>query len=128
MTNIQENINDYVLRLGGKVSLLEPVLLSSNYKITIGGSITEVSDKDNFDGTITRIYRFEPVQVEVIHELGKTIQSKDPRSKSKLLRACIYRAWKESPNDLGDEEFYDLIMNYIIKNSENIVEKAIKEL
>ena len=129
MTEIkrEDKINEYVLRLGGKVTLLEPVDLGHNYSIKVGGSITEKTDKDNEDGTINRYFKFEPVQVEIISPLGKTIKSKDPRSKSKLLRACIYKHWKEFPNDMSDEDFYDTVLNYIISNSEKIAEKALKE-
>jgi len=123
----EDKINEYVLRLGGKVTLLEPVDLGHNYSIKVGGSITEKTDKDNEDGTINRYFKFEPVQVEIISPLGKTIKSKDPRSKSKLLRACIYKHWKEFPNDMSDEDFYDTVLNYIISNSEKIAEKALKE-
>ena len=120
----KEQINDYVLKLGGKVSLLEPIDLGHNYKITISGSITEKTDKDNEDGTLSRYYKFEPITVEVLNELGKRIKSKDSRSKSKQLRACIYALWKNSSNSLGDEEFYDRVMDYIIYNSDSLAEKA----
>ena len=124
---MEPKVNDHVLRLTGKVSLLEPAHMGHNYKIVIGGSITTVTDKDNNDGTINREYKFEPVQVEAISPLGQTIQSKDPRSKSKLFRACLYRNWKEMPNDLGDEEFYDLVMDYCIRNHTTLAEGALKE-
>ena len=124
---MNEKINDYVLKLRGKVSLLEPIELGHNYRITMGGSITEVTDKDNEDGTLNRYYSFEPIQVEVLNALGKSIGSKDPRSKSKLLRACFYKDWKEFPNDFGDEDFYDLVMDYIIRNHDKFVEGALKE-
>src|SRR3990167_10026565 len=122
----EDKINEFVLRLGGKVTLLEPVDLGHNYSIRVGGSITEKTDKDNEDGTINRYFRFEPVQVEVTSPLGKTIKSKDPRSKSKLLRACLYRAWKESNSDLGDEEFYEKVMNHIIAYSDYLVGEVMK--
>ena len=123
----QGEINDYVLRLSGKVSLLEPIELDENYKFTISGTIISQTDKSNQDGTFNREYRLEPIIVELLDKLGRAIKSKDPRSKSKLLRACLYRNWKETPNDLSDEEFYDLVLNYIIANSESLAHKALQE-
>ena len=123
-----KEINDYVLRLTGKVSLLQPINLGENYKFTISGSITSQTDKDNHDGTINREYRIEPIVVELINELGQAIKSKDSRSKSKLLRACFYKDWKEIPNDLGDEDFYDAVMEYVIRNHDKFAERAIQKL
>mgnify|MGYP001611315524 FL=1 len=123
----QGEINDYVLRLSGKVSLLEPIELDENYKFTISGTIISQTDKSNQDGTFNREYRLEPIIVELLDKLGRAIKSKDPRSKSKLLRACLYRNWKETPNDLSDEEFYDLVLNYIIANSESLANKSLQE-
>src|SRR3990170_3118777 len=96
MTEIkrEDKINEYVLRLGGKVTLLEPVDLGHNYSIKVGGSITEKTDKDNEDGTINRYFKFEPVQVEIISPLGKTIKSKDPRSKSNFLGLAFINTGK----------------------------------
>lgn len=122
---MEKEINDYVLRLTGKVSLLQPIEIGKNYKVIISGSITSSELKDNHDGTFNSYYKFEPVLVETINELGETIKSKDPRSKSKLLRACLYQDWKNIPNNKSDEDFYDFVMDYIIRNHDIIVEKAL---
>ena len=127
MNEEEKPINDYVLRLRGKVSLLEPLLRSHNYKVSVEGSITEITDKDNDDGTYNRFYLLEPVRVEVVSPLGETIRAKDPRSKSKLLRAALYREWKDSNSELNDEDFYNLIMDFILRHSSEIVEKALLE-
>ena len=120
-------INSHILKISGKVELLEPVEISHNFKITVSGSITSEELKDNSDGTFDKIYRFEPILCEVINPLGKTLQTKDPRSKSKLLRSSLWREWKESNSELGDEDFYNAVMDYILRHIQDITEQAINE-
>ena len=122
-----KQINSHILRISGKVELLEEVEIGHNFKVAVSGSITSEELKDNQDGTFDKIYRFEPVLVELVNPLGKTIKSKDPRSKSKLLRSVIWREWKDSQSELGDEDFYNLLMNFIIRNLPSFVEKAVEE-
>src|SRR3990167_4530750 len=122
-----KQINSHILRISGKVKLLEEVKIGHNFKVAVSGSITSEELKDNQDGTFDKIYRFEPVLVELVNPLGKTIKSKDPRSKSKLLRSVIWREWKDSQSELGDEDFYNLLMNFIIRNLPSFVGKAAEE-
>ena len=120
-------INDYVLRLTGKVSLLEEISISHNYRIVIEGSITSDELKDNQDGTFNRVYRFEPVRVGVINAEGKTLKAKDARSHSRLFRSSLWNDWKTLPNDLSDTEFYEIVLNYCIRNHTVIASQALKE-
>mgnify|MGYP001572096064 FL=1 len=120
----EQKINDFILKLSGKVSLLEPIEVSHNYSLKIEGSVTEETLKDNQDGKFDKIYKFEPVRVELLSPLGKTIKARDPRSKSKLLRAGTWRIWKESNSDLNDEDFYEKLLNYIIVNLDTLAQKA----
>ena len=120
-------INSYILKISGKAELLEPLEISHNFKVAISGSITSEELRDNNDGTFDKIYRFEPVLVELTNPLGKTLQTKDTRSKSKLLRSSIWREWKEAQTDLGDEDFYNMCMDFMIRNLSDIIEKALHE-
>lgn len=120
----KKEIRDYVLKLSGKVSLLEAIEIGHNYTVGIEGSITRDELKDNQDGSFDRIYRFEPVIVKIINPKGETIKSKDVRSSSRLLRNLLWVKWKEDNRDLSDEDYYQKVNNYVRANIDRIIERA----
>jgi len=119
--------NDHILKLTGKVSLLEPIELGHNYSIKIGGSITSITDSDNNDGTINRYYRFEPINVELLDPLGKRIKATDPRSQSKKLRSAIWREWSHGEFTLNDEQLYEKVMDWAISHADMLVSAALEK-
>lgn len=122
-------IKDYVLKIKGKVSLLEPVELDKNYKLEIEGSIESEKDKSEHDGTYIRYYEFEPIVVKLIDELGKTIKAKDPRSWSQKFRALLkYYYDQEIDLNVEFDDIYSYIYTYLISIAPQLFEKAKKEL
>ena len=108
--------SEYVLKLTGKVSLPEPLEVSCNWHIAIDGSITAETRADNHDGTFTVYYKYEPVKVDVLNPLGKTIKSKDSRSMSKKLRAKLHFVWQSKNDPKEFEEWYEEQMVHIIQS------------
>ena len=106
--------NSHILKLTGKAELPKSLEISNNFKITISGSITAITESDNDDGSRTFYYKFEPVVIEVIDEKGERIRTKDTRKKSQLLRSCIWRRWQDSGEDIDQDKFYDNFMDKII--------------
>lgn len=115
------DINSHILRLQGKAELPEEVSIGSNYHISLEGSITNFTESDNQDGTHNRIYTFSPVKVELLDPKGKTLKLRDARSKSQLWRAACWRHWKE--HDISDpfEQWYDVIMQTMIRNVDDTI-------
>lgn len=119
-------INDYILKISGKVSILEAIEMGHNYKTVIEGSVTTVSDSDNEDGTINRSYTFKPIKVELINDKGESIKAKDPRSNSKKIRSLAYAIWKDRNLALNEEEFYNRFTRQIILNADYLADLAEK--
>lgn len=109
-------LSEYVLKLTGKVSLPEQLEVAQNYHVAIDGSVTAVTTADNQDGTFTAYYKFEPVKVDMLNPLGKTIKGKDTRSMSKKLRAKIWLKWESSNSGQEFEEYYEKEMTEIIRS------------
>jgi hypothetical protein len=107
-------INEHILKLTGKANLPQELNLGYNYKITIDGEITTITDSNNQDGTKDRIYKFEPVLAEVQKDNGEVIKLKDTRKKSVQLRNSIIRHWRETNSNIDQEDFYEKEMNKII--------------
>lgn len=117
--------NENILKITGKVSLLEPLELGHNYKIDIEGSVTSTSDHDNHNGTLDKEFKFEPVLVRVIKETGETIKTKDPRKFTQKLRGLAYRFWEDDTSaDPDFEAYYQSIGKQILLELDEIINRA----
>jgi hypothetical protein len=113
---MDKQITEYVLKLSGKASLLEPIDLSHNYKVQVDGSVVEVADADNQDGTYTRYYKYKPARVSVINEAGEMIKAKDVRRRSEQLRAAIWKEWQLLNEPVDFDTYYDSEMLKVIQD------------
>ena len=121
MTNMKE-IKDYVVKLSGKVSILEPLIMGNNYKLLMSGAVTSETRIDNNDESENIIYKFEPILVELQDDLGKRLALADTRSKSAILRGCFWKDWQKSGSNLPFEDWRDNLMNQIILHHTEIAE------
>ena len=111
----EKPVKDHVLKLTGKVSVLEPLGISNKFHVEIDGAVTSVTDSDNEDGTINRTYKFEPVVVVALKDTGERILAKDPRSWSQKVRMSIYRHWEATPKiDISHDEYYDRFQAWFV--------------
>lgn len=78
--------NENILKLSGKVNLLEPLEMGKNYSVLISGDITTITDTDRMDGTLDRTYKFEPLTAELKSDNGQVIGTKDLKKISQKLR------------------------------------------
>jgi len=108
-------INDYYLKISGKAEIPEPATIGHNYSVNISGSITSKTEEDNEDGTSSFYFKFEPILVELLTPLGKTLKAKDTRRKSQMLRSCIWKEWQETQSDQEFKKYYENRMSDIIK-------------
>lgn len=125
-TNQEKIINDYVLKLTGKVSILEPIEQSHNYKVEIDGTIDAVTDTDNHDGTYNRYYKFLPILCKIKKDNGEVIRAKDPRKNSQKLRRIVYAIWMNDASSLPEEEAYDRFMNHVMVHADVLYQQAMK--
>ena len=107
---------NHVIKLTGKAELPKPLVIGHNFRTIIEGSITAETISDNQDGTKTHYYKFEPVIVETIDELGERMRAKDTRSRSQQLRSLLFKMWREQNVKQEFEDFYEEKMLEIIGN------------
>mgnify|MGYP001558330729 CR=1 FL=1 len=117
-----KEIKDYVIKLGGKVSILQPLEMGNNYKLVLNGAVTSETRIDNNDGSENIIYKFEPITVELLDSLGKRLALADTRSKSAILRACFWKDWQKTGGNLSFEDWRDKLMDNLILHHTELAE------
>lgn len=117
-------VSNYILKLVGKAELPKPIDIGQNYHISLSGAIRTATDSDNDDGTVSRIYSFKPVKVELLDPLGETIKLKDTRSNSQLIRSLLYKKWVNAASPLSFDEYYDKVSSSIMMNIDRIIDMA----
>ena len=122
--NNKMEISSYVLLLSGKAELPRAIDLGYNYHIALSGSVRTSTDSDNDDGTLTRLFKFKPIKIEVLNELGETIKAKDTRSNSVLLRNLIYKRWANAASKMDFDSYYDAVMASAMVNIDKIIDSA----
>ncbi len=112
-------MENFFLKLTGKVNIGEPLELEHDYHISLQGSITGSSKDTNHNGDFDIAYKFEPLTVELLKRTGETLKA-DRTKKSQKLRNRIYIAWKESKEEMDFLEYYERQMNYLIVNYDDV--------
>jgi hypothetical protein len=116
-----ETTNDHLIKLSGKAELPEPLEIGKNYEIKASGTIVSTTEQDKDDGSHIFTYKFEPVIVEIVNDMGKSIKAKDVRRKSQQLRSALWKIWKEEDVPLDFEIFYADEMDKLIRQVMGIV-------
>lgn len=106
-----QTINEHILKLTGKVTLPRPLMLSKTYRVNIEGDVTESKDTDNQDGTFNREFKFEPLMVEVLNELGQSMATKTKSKMSQKIRGRHFAWQSENMSDMDYEEFGRRLIN-----------------
>ena len=117
------DINEYILKISGSSFLPEPMEMNREYLLTLRGAVKDIHETDNEDGTVDRTYSVKQDSVEVMTSGGLIIKTKSRSPKSKALRGAIYYYWQDhKPGETG-EDYYDKVMNAIIVNLDDIIER-----
>jgi hypothetical protein len=114
-------ISNHILKLQGKAELPREIEIGQNYHISLEGGVPSFSETDNEDGTHSRVYTFRPIKIDLLDPKGNSLKLKDTRSKSQLFRARVWSAWKDRPDNLTFEEYYDGLMDNLIKFAPEVV-------
>ena len=120
------NINSHFLRISGKAELPKEIKMGHNYHASLEGSITAVTDSDNHDGTYDRMYKFEPIKIEILNGKGESLKLKDTRSMSQLFRARVWKVWKNNLSGMSFEDYYNKVMLNLIQNVDEVVDMYIQ--
>jgi len=86
------SVNEHILKISNAgVSLPEALELSHRYHISLEADIVDVTDRDNQDGTINRIYKAKPSgNIDLLEEKGRIIKAKDKPSVSRSVHGAIW--------------------------------------
>ncbi len=114
----------YYIKLTGKVNIPNELEIGHNFKVVLDGSVTSATRSDNEDGTFSLSYTFRPIIAEITKDHGEMVKSKDARSRSTQLRSVLYRIWESNEDKRPSDVMYDEVMKWIIKNADEINEKA----
>lgn len=114
--------DDYFVKLTGKGNIPEPLEIGQNYKLVAQGTIVSLTESDKNDGSHVVYYKFEPVLIEVVDDLGKSIRAKDTRSLSQLWRARVWKYWSNRPEGLTFDDFYERLMTRLMQGADEICE------
>lgn len=109
-----KEVNEHILQVSGKVSLMKPLEMGRAFSVSVDGSVYEVSERDNHDGTYDRVYKFRPTIAQVVYDNGEITQTKDMRSRSQQLRAVLRKEWQDCGEAVTQEDYYDREMKKII--------------
>lgn len=106
--------NSYFLKIAGKVSIPEPVILDQNYLISMNCSVTSETKVTNDDGTYDIVFKIEPMTAEILKPNGKIVKAKDPRRNSTKVRNVIYKIWSDRNITQDFDSFYTAVTNRIL--------------
>jgi len=126
-TKDPEEKDDYILKLTGKAELPDSLEIDNNFKVVIQGAITEKKERDNEKGGRVYTWTFEPVLIETIDHIGKTLKAKDVRRVSQRLRARSFVYWKENQINEDFELWYSQIGEKMIFFFGELVEFILKK-
>ena len=122
-----KEIKDYILKLTGKISILEPIELGHNYQIKIDSTVTQATDIDNNDGTLNKVYKIEPIIGEIIKDNGETLKIKDNRRNSEKIRKVCFMVWSSKNTKIDSDEMYNRVTNWVLSNMEVIQDQICKK-
>ena len=117
-----ELTDDYFIKLTGKGNIPIELEIGHNYEVRAQGTITSLTESDKDDGTHSIYYKFEPVVIDVVNDLGESIRAKDTRSMSQLFRARMWKHYKDNPDGMEFDDWYVRLMTRLITQAQEIAE------
>lgn len=121
-------MDTHYLKLSGKAELPKAITAGVNIHVSIEGSVISETKTDNFDGTYTYSYKFSPIKMDVLNELGEMLKLKDTRRNSVLFRATVWKIWNKTASTMDPDDFYDKVMARIIYNADDLLERYASDL
>ena len=102
--------------------------IGENYKIITSGSITSKTESDNFGGTKLIQYKFEPITLETIDDMGKSIKASDKRKNSVKMRNWLFKHYANEGYTEDFDRVYDQFTTEVLAMTPVLLREAIKKL
>lgn len=119
----EPTISSHFLRLTGKAELPREIEMGNNYHVSLSGAVKSITNHDNEDGTVARMYTFKAIKVELLDELGETLKLKDTRSNSQRFRSLVYKYYINNAMTVEFDDFYDGVMNQAMFELPALIER-----
>lgn len=116
-------MDNYFIKITGKVNVPEMISIGHNYELLLKGSVTDEKKEDAENGYYEYTATFRPITGEA-KILGKTLKFKDVRSRSTQLRSVLYKIWEGSEDPRESDTAYEDTMRYILAHAEELYLKA----
>ena len=107
-------INEHIISLKGKANIPKELEMGRSLTITMEGSVDNISESDNQDGTVDKIYRFRPLTAEIVSDNGEIMKSKPMTKWNQKLAQVIWHEWKELNESITERDYYDKRMADIV--------------
>ncbi len=118
-------IDEHILKFVGKANIPAPLEIDHNYKVTIDGQVTAVTDSSQQNGKALRYYKFEPILAEVLKDNGEVLKAKDNRKKSVKFRNLIYKLYEvDSENTKHFDDVYAEVMKHCMLHADELYERS----
>lgn len=121
-----KEINEHIVKLSGKANIPSELEMGNNYKLSIDGEITAITESNNDDGTYDRYYKFVPILCSILKDNGETIKAKDNRRNSQKIRNLLYKFWMEDSGGTSFDDAYDKFSKQVLFELEDIYERSKK--
>jgi len=103
-------MENFFLKITGKVNIPERVSIGHNYKLVADCSITSETKIDNDNGEFDVVFKVEPITAEISQDNGAVIKAKDPRKQSVKFRNYLYKLWMEDGCIYPFDEIYEAVI------------------
>lgn len=122
-------MNNYFIKITGKVNIPIPITIGHNYKLVADCSVVSEQKNDNENGEFDIIYKMIPITLEVAKDNGEFIKAKDPRRNSEKFRKYLWKLWSESEAVTMDfDDIYEKVTYKAMAELPQILREVIKEL
>lgn len=100
-------INNRILKINGrrKIHIEKDLQMDKNYKFELSGSLTTISEISNEDGTIDKLFTFDPMIANPKGELGDSMKAQDMRGQSQKFRSILRSMYEHEVADTVSMEF-----------------------
>ena len=118
---MKNKVNEHIIRIVGLANIPEALLQGHDYKVLLDGSVVEIAEQNNQDGSVNLKYKIKIFGECQVKELGKTPIKGTSKNytPSQELRFALRRAWNEQNEGLPFDDYYNNRMDEIITEVKN---------
>lgn len=119
------DVSHHFIKLTGKANIPEALKNGHAYNVVAKGQVTAETLSDNQNGTFTAYYKFEPILVDIVGDMGEVIKAEDTRSMSQKVRKAHWGVWQRQTDDpRSAEDAYEDTMKFILAVLPDLYKRA----